>query len=135
MSLERSLEKTCRENLATLGENWTWDSRSETVVFAFAEERGAGVLGATRKILPDTWTVANVGNAPARVQSLADEMGGLQERQELLTDRVNDVEPMLFGAVWPWSNGTKVSLRIGCNSGGAERADWVTRLKTWFNVR
>ena len=135
MSSERSLEKNCRENLATLGDNWTWDARSETAVFTFAEERGAGVLGAARKILSDAWTVTNVGDAPARVQSLADDMGGLRQGQELLTAKVNDAEPMLFGAVWPWGNGKNVSLRVGCDSGGAERGEWVTRLKAWFNVR
>ena len=134
MNTGRSIEEICRENLATLGDNWTWDARSETVVFAFSEERGTGLLGATRKILSDAWTVTNVGDAPARVQSLADDMGGLQEGQQLLTDRANNAEPMLFGAVWPWGNGKKISLRVGCDSGGADRAEWVARLRAWFNV-
>ncbi|MEK7413475.1 MAG: hypothetical protein AAB263_09195, partial [Planctomycetota bacterium] len=86
MSPERSLEKTCRENFATLSDNWTWDARSETVVFPFATEHGAGVLGSMRKILSDAWTVTNVSDAPARVQSLANDMGGLLEGQALLTD-------------------------------------------------
>ena len=135
MSSVQSLEKTCRENIATLGDNWTWDARSETAVFTFEKERGPDLLGAAHKILSDSWTVINVGDALARVQSLADNMGGLREGQVLLTARVSDAEPMLFGAVWPWGNGNNVSLRVGCDSGGAERGEWVTRLKAWFNTR
>ena len=123
MSSEQSLEKTCRENIATRGDDWTWDARFETAVFTFEKERGPGVLGAAHKILPNSWTVINVGDAPARVQSLADGMGGLREGQVLLTARVSDAESMLFGAVWPWSNGKNVSLRVGCDSGGAERGE------------
>lgn len=134
MSPEQSLEKTCRENLATLGDEWTWDARFETTVFTFAQAAGTGVLGAARKILSDAWTVANVGAAPPRVQSLANKMGGLRQGQELLTATVNDAEPMLFGAAWPWGNGKNVSLRVGCDSGGAQRGEWVTRLKAWFNA-
>jgi hypothetical protein len=135
VSSEQSLEKSCRENIATLGYSWTWDARFETATFTFEKEHGPGLLGAAHEILPGSWTVINVRDAGARVRSLADDMGGLREGQVLLTARVSDAEPMLFGAVWPWGNGKNVSLRVGCDSGGAERGEWVTRLKAWFNTR
>ncbi|MFC1837780.1 hypothetical protein ACFLYW_03775, partial [Thermodesulfobacteriota bacterium] len=60
------------------------------------------------------WNEETVSLAPGKVRSVAKGLGELREGQ-LLFASDPEQEALLLGALWPWQNGKKISLRIAAD--------------------
>ena len=77
----------------------------------------------------------SVREAPERLSALSANLGGLRPGQRMYTLRPED-DPLLLALWWPWNNGTRFSLRVGCHAAGeaAQALDPATALKASFEL-
>lgn len=132
-----ALEAPCRALFAALGSTWGWDGRSSTVVLSFPRAQLGGILTRVSGVLGGSWTADTLHTAPARVQCIAEDIGGLRPGQSLLAAATPVDSPALFGALWPWGDGVTMSLRLGYSVPGLSNAAREANdalLKSWFAV-
>ncbi|OGQ90889.1 MAG: hypothetical protein A2289_09880 [Deltaproteobacteria bacterium RIFOXYA12_FULL_58_15] len=103
----------CDPIFSKLKRQWEFDGRfgAALLVYAAAEEEVVGgVLGAT---LAHSWTSKTLSSAPGGMQTLANQVGGLDTGQRFCHSDP-DASVVVFATVWPWGGGAKISLRVGC---------------------
>jgi hypothetical protein len=130
------LESLCRSVLAKVQKAWSWDDRFGAVLVTF-ETAEKQILVDVTTILGKGWKSSNIGEAPERIQALADDAGGLDPGQWLLhSDHTKGA--LLYATVWPWGNGKTISLRVSYQVPGmpdGERPASDAKLKSWFGVK
>ena len=109
---------------------WTWDPRFETALAEFSVQESSRVREGLLPLFDVPWDVKTVTDAPAQVQVIKQQLGGLMPGQRLYT-RLLKTGPLVFGAWWPWGNGQKISLRIGCRGVDSE----IGQLKACFGIK
>lgn len=108
---------------------WEWDGRFGTAMAAFGADQLPVVQGVLGPHFQHTWSAAEIGKAPERVTALAGRLGGLRGGQVLWVSAA-EADVMLFCAWWPWGDGARISIRIGCDGPDATEDD----LKSWFGL-
>jgi hypothetical protein len=112
---------------------WSWDGRLSSVYAEFSSKRETEVLESVQHAFPNSWTPASLDTAPDALRALVARTGGLRSKQRLLGgDEV--LAPNLFGLWWPWSGGSKVTLRIGI-AGHDANTEPMPRVRALFGVR
>ena len=91
--------------------SWKWDDWVGTILAEFDADNSAAVRAVLDKFLPISFDSANMKDAPAIVQALDKNLGGLRSGQ-LLFSSDPAKESFVFCAWWPWENGQTVSIRI-----------------------
>ena len=82
---------------------------------------GEAFLGQLEHVFAQVWKTASIDAAPSKVQTLAENFGGLRSNQALHTVPANE-EIVLFAAIWPWVGNSHMSVRLGV-CGGEETAN------------
>lgn len=90
---------------------WKWDSRFEAVLAEFGAGQKDEIRAILERSLPKSWDSSNIGEAPDRVRSINDHLGGLWPGQRLFTPDPEG-DGIIFCAWWPWGDGKTISLRI-----------------------
>ena len=91
--------------------SWKWDDWVGTILAEFEAERSAEIRTLLGKFLPVSYDSGSMKDAPAIVQSIDKNLGGLRSGQ-LLFSSDPAKESFVFCAWWPWGNGKTVSIRI-----------------------
>lgn len=115
---------------------WKWDGRFKTALGEFSADVKDDVLGILEQYLVSTWDSSSVKEAPAVVQEIKKNLGGLMSGQLLLLSDLNKAA-FIFCAWWPWGNGTKVSIRIapfGKDLSDEEATALTTIFRGWFKI-
>jgi len=115
---------------------WKWDGRFKTALGEFSAGMKDDVLGILEQYLVSTWDSSSIKEAPAVVQEIKRNLGGLSSGQLLLLSDLNK-EAFIFCAWWPWGNGMKVSIRVAPFSedlSGEEAAALTTAFRSWFKI-
>jgi len=131
-------EKDCKELRGAFQGilSWKWDGRFGTALAEFGVKKKDQVRPILERYLSFTWDDSNIGSAPAPVQAINAQLGGLRPGQLLFASDPGG-EAFIFGAWWPWGDGKTISIRIGASYGklsDSERAEKVKLLKGWFGV-
>ncbi len=127
--LFRDLSEDSRELL-----NWDWDSRFGAVVTSFSKEDEDAVFSLLKKHFDEEYDNNGISEAEKDVQKLATSFGGVRAGQKLFI-RKDDDTFIVFGAYWPWGNGSTVSLRIGIKASDnitATDIELARMVKSWF---
>jgi len=125
----RDLSEDSRELL-----NWDWDSRFGAVVTSFSKEDEDAVFSLLKKHFDEEYDNNGISEAEKDVQKLATSFGGVRAGQKLFI-RKDDDTFIVFGAYWPWGNGSTVSLRIGIKVSDnitATDLELARMVKNWF---
>jgi hypothetical protein len=115
---------------------WKWDVRFKTALGEFSADMKDDALGILEQYLVSTWDSSSVKEAPAVVQEIKRNLGGLSSGQLLLLSDLNKAA-FIFCAWWPWGNGTKISIRIAPFSrdlSGEETAALTAAFRSWFKI-
>ena len=126
----RDISEDSRELL-----NWDWDSRFGAVVTSFSKEDEEAVFSMLKKHFDEEYDNNRISAAESNVQRLAGSFGGVRAGQKLFIKKDDDTY-IIFGAYWPWGNGTTVSLRIGIKAADnvtASDMELAGMVKSWFN--
>ena len=108
-----SVEKICSRIYSQCNSlvTWNWDDRYQAVLSEFPADQKKDVLAVLEKNFDSCWDDETINYAPGKIRSVAKDLGDVWEGQRLFsTDPNND--DLLLGAIWPWQNGEKISLRI-----------------------
>ena len=113
---------------------WTWDPRFGCVLceLKVPEER-EDVLAVLRDLFSDTWTSAEIADAPDVVQTVRRHLGGVMFGQILFTCDSAD-EGTAYCAWWPWGDGRTTSIRVGWADGPEEGVAVEATLRDAFRV-
>lgn len=90
---------------------WRLDDRFVGALAEFETESKDFVMAKIAEQLPETWDSANIKDAPKVIGTAMKDYGGLQSEQLLFTSDTSE-GVILLGLWWPWSNGTKISIRF-----------------------
>jgi hypothetical protein len=107
------IEKLCTKIYAecTPIVTWKWDDRFQTLLTEIPAEQEREVMSVLDKYFEECWDEETINNAPGKIKSVAGDLGNVREGQLLFTSDP-DQEALLVGALWPWQNGKKISLRF-----------------------
>ncbi|PQP34037.1 hypothetical protein C6A37_09840, partial [Desulfobacteraceae bacterium SEEP-SAG9] len=132
------LENVCRELLSAFQGifSWKWDSWLETVLAEFDVDNKDSTRAILERCLSSTWNSSNIGNAPAIVQLINSNLGGLRSGQLLFTSDPSQ-DAIIFCAWWPWGDGKTISIRIAplyLKLLDSEKAEQIQLFKRWFEI-
>ena len=132
------LENVCRELLSAFQGifSWKWDSLLETVLAEFDVDNKDSTRAILERCLSSTWNSSNIGNAPAIVQLINSNLGGLRSGQLLFTSDPSQ-DAIIFCAWWPWGDGKTISIRIAplyMKLSDSEKAEQIQLFKRWFGI-
>ena len=132
------LENVCRELLSAFQGifSWKWDSWVESVLAEFGVDNKDSIRAILERCLSSTWNSSNIGNAPAIVQLINSNLGGLRSGQLLFTSDPSQ-DAIIFCAWWPWGDGKTISIRIAplyLKLLDSEKAEQIQLFKRWFEI-
>ena len=132
------LENVCRELLSAFQGifSWKWDSWVESVLAEFGVDNKDSIRAILERCLSSTWNSSNIGNAPAIVQLINGNLGGLRSGQLLFTSDPSQ-DAIIFCAWWPWGDGKTISIRIAplyMKLLDSEKAEQIQLFKRWFEI-
>jgi hypothetical protein len=90
---------------------WKWDSRFDTFLAEFDAGSKEGVRAVLTHHLSNVWDRSNITRAPAAVQRINNDLGGLLSGQMLFTSDLKE-DAFTFCAWWPWGDGKTISIRV-----------------------
>ncbi len=90
---------------------WNWDDRFMAVLSEFPSDQEEEVMSVLEKHFDTCWDDETINYAPGKVRSAAKDLGEVRQGQRLFSSNPNQ-DTLLLGAIWPWQNGEKISLRI-----------------------
>ncbi len=110
---------------------WSWDYRFECVASSFHVDLTREAETALLRHLPAIFDHKTLASAPAHIQEVSEEVGGVRADQKIFT---GDASGRLaaFGLWWPWGDETTISLRVGL-AGYVSEQD-LQRLQMEFNA-
>lgn len=114
---------------------WEWDTRFGMALAAFDFERADAIQAALASELPHRFMAHDLAAAPQRTRDFAQQLGGMRGGQILFTS--SDADPvMVVCAWWPWGNGKRFSIRLGCDAGSdlVQQARVTDELRGWYGV-
>ena len=131
------LEDSCVAlvNAATML-TWEFDPRFRAASAAFPAADAATVRAALEAGFDAAWSGSTIGAAPPRAQELSTKLGGMRAGQLLFSAHAES-DPILFGAWWPWGNGTTISIRVLFSARTLtepEREALLVDFKAWFGL-
>ena len=109
----KDVEKICNriysecDSLVT----WNWDDRFMAVLSEFPSDQEEEVMSVLEKHFDTCWDDETINYAPGKVRSVAKDLGNVRQGQRLFSSDSNQ-DALLLGAIWPWQNGEKISLRM-----------------------
>lgn len=115
---------------------WSFDPRFRASAATFATADQESIRTLLERGFGSCWTSKTIAQAPERARELCAKTGGLRPGQ-LLFGANADSDPILFGAWWPWGNGTTISIRILFSARTLDEAAKATLLadfKDWFGL-
>lgn len=133
------LEKSSRE-LSEGFENqmsWKWDDRFETALAEFNAKDRESVEKIITIHMSAIWDFENFRAASLVVQNLIKCFGGLNKGQLLFTSEPDSNGLVLCAALWPWGNGTTISIRMGVFGDGLgddENAELTRLFRGWYHL-
>lgn len=132
------LESVCRElvNVFQGTLSWKWDNYIDTVLAEFDVGDKDSIRAILEHYLGSTWDRSNIGKAPDIVQIINSNLGGLRQGQLLFTSNFKQ-DSIIFGAWWPWGNGTTISIRIAPfyrTLSDSVKAEKIKLFKGWFGI-
>ena len=95
---------------------WKLDGRFGAYSASFEVGDADQLSGLLDRLMPTIYDVTNLSEAGDAVKAVLNNMGGLCSGQKFFCTDPAD-ESFLYGAWWPWGNGTTISIRIGSRSG------------------
>ena len=109
----QSVEKICSRIYSQCNSlvSWNWDDRYQAVLSEFPADQKKDVLAVLEKNFDRCWDDETINYAPGKIRSVAKDLGDVWEGQRLFSSDPNN-DDLLLGAIWPWQNGEKISLRI-----------------------
>lgn len=105
--------------LARLKKDWpgqaTWseDRGLRCVLSALPASALAQAEAALAQVMPAVFGATDLATAPPAARQLAEESGGLRAAQRLRWNELGSGEAGCFALLWPWADGSTVSIRIG----------------------
>jgi hypothetical protein len=115
---------------------WSFDPRFRASAATFATADQESVKTLLGRGFGSCWTSGTIAQAPPRAQELCAKTGGLRPGQ-LLFGANAESDPILFGAWWPWGNGTTISIRILFSARTLDetsKAALLAEFKGWFGL-
>ena len=116
--------------------SWSWDGGFRAVLSQFSAENKEVVVKILNSHFDSCWDSSSIGGAPAMVQKMSSDLGGIRGGQLLFaTDTKQD--SLAFGVFWPWDNGQTISFRIIPAVPGlpdSELDSFATTFKGWFSL-
>ena len=91
--------------------NWEFDGRFSVSLFILEKDYTELILDKITQLFDSKYDSSSIKKASKEENKLAEELSGIGDDQLLFVSTNDDL--YLFGAWWPWGNGSKVSLRIG----------------------
>ena len=116
--------------------SWKWDDRFAAVLTEFSAELQENVEKVLNPLLMFKWDSNSIATAPETVQLVKNHLGGLMSSQLLYTSDPKQ-EEILFGAWWPWGDGSTISLRVSLilkPESNNDQTEALQQLKTWFEI-
>ncbi len=107
------------------------DGRFHTAATSFDSKYSGKLIKALNKEFHSQWNPITISGAPAVVQTIKSQAGGMKGGQILFTSDENSL-PVIFGAWWPWGNGVTISLRIGLYQPGLSNDEIYAELTEHF---
>lgn len=90
---------------------WKWDDHFQAVLSEFPAAQEEEVVAVLEKYFDTCWDEETIDFAPGKVRSVAKGLGEVRQGQRLFSSDP-DQDALLLGAIWPWENGEKISLRM-----------------------
>ena len=90
---------------------WNWDDRFMAVLSEFPSDQEEEVMSVLEKHFDTCWDEETINYAPGKVRSVAKDLGNVRQGQRLFSSDSKQ-DALLLGAIWPWQNGEKISLRM-----------------------
>lgn len=117
------------------GAEWEYDERFITALYCYEIAKHGQVETVLTEMFENGWDYKSYKKGSKSVKKLVKELSGLQKGQLLHT---TGDELLIYAVLWPWGDGTTVSLRIGLyslkdkefNEKGSERF-----VKEWFGLK
>jgi hypothetical protein len=109
----KDIEKICNRIYSQCNSlvTWNWDDRYQAVLSEFPADQEKEVMTVLEKHFDRCWDDETINYAPGKIRSVAKDLGDVWEGQRLFSSDPNR-DDLLLGAIWPWQNGEKISLRI-----------------------
>ncbi|MBW2732433.1 MAG: hypothetical protein JRH20_08550 [Deltaproteobacteria bacterium] len=112
--LIQQFEKVCCALKERAGaSSWDWDGRFSTALVATQDPEHKEMLALLDELFTSSYDSASIRQAPEHIATLSAKLGGMRSGQRMFS--LGDGDPVLFGLWWPWDNGTRFSLRVGCH--------------------
>ena len=107
------IEKICSKIYSECNSlvTWNWDDRFQAVLSEFPADQEEEVISVLEKYFEACWDEETIVYAPGKVRSVAKDLGNVRQGQRLFSSDP-DQDALLLGAIWPWKNGEKISLRM-----------------------
>jgi hypothetical protein len=102
---------------------WEWDGRLVCALSTVGKDDEASARELLAAGFPAVWTPATLSQAPAPLQQVCAQVGGLRNDQLVLSVELGGV--FAFCLWWPWGGSTNFSARIGTT--GDDDLDAVVR--------
>ncbi|MFH2059706.1 MAG: hypothetical protein ABIJ59_12495 [Pseudomonadota bacterium] len=133
-----ALENTTRKLYKAFEKHltWKWDDRFDTVLAEFDAKNQDMVINIIQGHMGDIWDAGNFQKAPEVIKIVIRFFGGLHPGQELFTTHT-DKDDLLLCAWWPWSNGKKISIRLGVfaqSLSDEDNKELSQLFKGWFGL-
>lgn len=117
------------------GAEWEYDERFITALYCYESAKSGQVKAVLTEMFENGWDYKSYKKGGKTVKKLVKELSGLKKEQALHT---SGEELLIYAVLWPWGDGTTISLRIGLyslkdkafNDGGCEKY-----IKEWFNFK
>ena len=116
--------------------SWKWDDWVGTILAEINADKKEDILPVLKKFLPISWDASNMETAPAMVQAIDKNLGGIRSGQ-LLFNSDPTQGAFVFCAWWPWGNGKTISIRISPFDQGlsdTEADQLIERIKGWAGI-
>lgn len=134
------LIKELRDRAASIiealpGAKWEYDDRFLTALYCYETDKSEQINTVLSEMLEQHWDFKSFKKGGKTVKKLVKELAGLKKDQFLYT---SGEELLIYAVLWPWGDGTTVSLRIGLyslkdkkfNDEGCE-----SYIKEWFDFK
>lgn len=134
-----NMQSTCRDLRAELSQRIKFkpDDRFIAALGEFFTSDAEEIEKVLKQHFSAEWDAGTMGTADQAVQDACNALGGIYEGQRFMAMNTDDGN-LLFCAWWPWSNGAKISIRIGPWFHGldeSEKPDADTAFMQLFQLR